>query len=115
MSKKGSITHQIVTECPGLQPGTAKASKNTIVQHKHNAIKFGKWCKEHCGCRSYKDISDHIVENLNRYSQWLESEGKTPATIHTYIAGCCAVMAASVFHLSHWRCDVTIDNYLLAR
>ena len=26
----------------------------------------------------------------------------------------CAVMAVSVFHLSHWRCDVTIDNYLLA-
>ena len=25
-----------------------------------------------------------------------------------------AVMAVSVFHLSHWRCDVTIDNYLLA-
>ena len=26
----------------------------------------------------------------------------------------CAVMAVSVFHLSHWRCDVTIDHYLLA-
>ena len=26
-----------------------------------------------------------------------------------------AVMAVSVFHLSHWRCDVTIDNYLLAK
>lgn len=25
-----------------------------------------------------------------------------------------AVMAVSVFHLSHWRCDVTVDNYLLA-
>ena len=25
-----------------------------------------------------------------------------------------AVMAVSVFHLSHWRCDVTIGNYLLA-
>lgn len=25
-----------------------------------------------------------------------------------------AVMAVSVFHLSHWRCDVTIDHYLLA-
>lgn len=25
-----------------------------------------------------------------------------------------AVMAVSVFHLSHWRCDVTISNYLLA-
>ena len=26
-----------------------------------------------------------------------------------------ATMAVSVFHLSHWRCDVTIDNYLLAK
>ena len=25
-----------------------------------------------------------------------------------------AVMMVSVFHLSHWRCDVTIRNYLLA-
>lgn len=25
-----------------------------------------------------------------------------------------AVMAVSVFHLSHWRCDVIVDNYLLA-
>ena len=25
-----------------------------------------------------------------------------------------AVIAVSVFHLSHWRCDVTVDNYLLA-
>ena len=25
-----------------------------------------------------------------------------------------AVLATSVFHLSHWRCDVTISNYLLA-
>ncbi|WP_369518094.1 hypothetical protein ABXS73_04490 [Intestinimonas butyriciproducens] len=25
-----------------------------------------------------------------------------------------AVMAVSVFHLAHWRCDVTVDNYLLA-
>ena len=26
-----------------------------------------------------------------------------------------AVMAVSVFHLSHWRCDVTINHYLLAK
>lgn len=25
-----------------------------------------------------------------------------------------AVLATSVFHLSHWRCGVTINNYLLA-
>lgn len=25
-----------------------------------------------------------------------------------------AVLATSVFHLSHWRCDVTVSNYLLA-
>ena len=25
-----------------------------------------------------------------------------------------AVMAVSIFHLSHWRCDVTVANYLLA-
>ena len=25
-----------------------------------------------------------------------------------------AIMATSVFHLSHWRCDVTVSNYLLA-
>lgn len=25
------------------------------------------------------------------------------------------VLAVSVFHLSHWRLDVTVDNYLLAQ
>ncbi|MEG2200131.1 MAG: hypothetical protein RRY25_07600, partial [Anaerovorax sp.] len=25
-----------------------------------------------------------------------------------------ALMAVSVFHLSHWRADVTVDNYILA-
>lgn len=25
-----------------------------------------------------------------------------------------ALMAVSVFHLSHWRLDVTVSNYLLA-
>jgi hypothetical protein len=25
-----------------------------------------------------------------------------------------AVMAVSIFHLSHWRCDVTVDHYLLS-
>lgn len=25
-----------------------------------------------------------------------------------------AIIAVSVFHLSHWRCDVTVSNYLLA-
>lgn len=90
MSRKGSITHQIVTRCPGLRPGASKASKNTFVQHRNNAIRFGKWCKTNCSCQDYDDITNNIVELLNQYSSWLESEGKTASTIHTYVAGCCA-------------------------
>ena len=25
-----------------------------------------------------------------------------------------AVMAVSIYHLAHWRLDVTVDNYLIA-
>ena len=89
MSKKGSLIHQIVSKCTGLRLGASTASKNSLVQYKNAAIKFGQWCVQHRGCHSYDDIADDIVNHLNAYSKWLQAEGKSAATIHTYIAGCC--------------------------
>ncbi len=40
--------------------------------------------------------------------EWAQKEGKSLEYDKL------AVMAVSVFHLSHWRCDVTVRNYLLA-
>lgn len=90
MSVKRSLVNQIVTMCPGLQPGGCKATKNTIAQYKDHTIKFAKWCKDQYGCRTYEEITANIVRYLNSYSKWLEGKGKTASTIHTYIAGCCA-------------------------
>lgn len=90
MSKHGSLKHQVKTNCPGLQPGGSTASKNTVVQHQANTIRFVKWCKARYGCRTYEEITENIEYYLNEYAQWLDDTGKTAATIHTYIAGCCA-------------------------
>lgn len=90
MSKHGSLKFQVVTHCPGLQPGGSTASKNTIVQHRNNAIKFANWCKTSYGCRSYEEITVNVESYLNEYAKWLGITGKAAATIHTYIAGCCA-------------------------
>lgn len=47
---------------------------------------------------------------------WLRGANKRFALVHDLPIKYdrLAVMATSVFHLSHWRCDVTIASYLLA-
>jgi len=91
MAKKGSLVHQVARKCSGLKLGGSGPSKNSIVQYQHHAIQFARWCQKHEGCNSVEDITADAVRLLNLYSRWLQEEGKTAATIHTYIAGCCAV------------------------
>ena len=69
--------------------------------------------------RSEKDILklvNTIIVNTKGEGQqsgedfWVKAEKNGLPVVYDRLA----VMAVSVFHLSHWRCDVTVDNYLLA-
>lgn len=85
-----SIRYETIKKCPGFQANAPnKPSKNTIEQYKTHAIKFAQWVKTHYHCRTYEQILEHCIEYLNAYSAYLQAEGKSAATIHTYLAACC--------------------------
>lgn len=56
----------------------------------HHTIKFGEWCKETYHSRHFEDCREHIGD----YLKYLEAQGKTAHTIHTYLAGVCRVYEA---------------------
>ena len=82
-----SIKYEILSKCPGFQKGASGPSKNTIEQYKTHVIKYGQWAKRKYRCRTFEELKDHIQD----YADYLVSEKKRPATIHTYIAACCYV------------------------
>lgn len=61
------------------------ATHATIKQHKNNAIKYGQWCKRTYHSRTKEDCVNHIQD----YVTYLESQGLSASTIHTYLAGVC--------------------------
>lgn len=84
-----SIKYEILTHFPPLPTPPSRPTKNTWEQYKTNTIRFGKWAKKTYGYRTFAQLTEHIMEILPAYSAHLQSEGKTAATIHTYLAGCC--------------------------
>lgn len=61
------------------------ATHNSIKQHKNNAIKFGQWCKRTYRCKNDEDCEKHIQD----YVTYLDGQGLSASTIHTYLAGVC--------------------------
>lgn len=61
------------------------ATHNSIKQHKNNAVKFGQWCKRTYHSRTKEDCVNHIQD----YVTYLEGQGLSASTIHTYLAGVC--------------------------
>lgn len=59
----------------------------TEKQYRNHAIKFANWCKEQYGCRTLDECSAHIQD----YADFLVAQGKSPSTIHTYLAGICRI------------------------
>lgn len=84
-----SIKYEILTHFPPLPTPPNRPSKNTWEQYKTDAIRMGQWAKKKYGYRTFAQLTEHITEILTEYSIHLQKEGKTPATIHTYLAGCC--------------------------
>lgn len=73
--------------------------QQSVKQYKNHAIKFAAWCRETYGCRHMEDC----VPYVQAYIEHLREEGKSPSTIHTYLAGVCRVF------------DLRLDDYDLPR
>lgn len=71
----------------GKNPTQRMPTVNTLQQYITHAVKFGGFCKQTYGCRHFEDCSPHIQD----YADHLVKEGKSAATIHTYLAGVCFV------------------------
>ena len=56
-------------------------------QYRNHAIKFANWCKMQYGCRMLEECSAHIQD----YADFLVTQGRSPSTIHTYLAGICRI------------------------
>ena len=54
----------------------------------------------------YNDNLIYLRESQDNYARAVEDDRPT-------VYDRTATLAVSVFHLSHWRCDVTITNYLV--
>lgn len=97
----GSLKYEIAQKCKKLQQTeeTARGRQATAKSwrtYMDSAIHFGQWCKTTYGCRHFDDCLDYI----QAYSDWLVEQGKSPSTVHTYLAGVCRVYGISLVDIS---------------
>lgn len=93
----GSLKYEIAQKCKKLQQTeeTARGRQATAKSwrtYMDSSIKFGEWCKRRYRCRHFTDCRPHIQD----YAYWLAQQGKSPSTIHSYLAGICRVYEISL-------------------
>ena len=86
--KYKNLKYQIKeVELVRLEKANVPMLTKTEKQYRNHAIKFANWCKEQYGCRMLEECSAHIQD----YADFLAAQGRTPSTIHTYLAGICRI------------------------
>ena len=86
--KYKNLKYQIKeVELVRLEKANVPMLTQTEKQYRNHAIKFASWCKEQYGCRMLEECSAHIQD----YADFLVAQGKSPSTIHTYLAGICRI------------------------
>ena len=86
--KYKNLKYQIKeVELVRLEKANVPMLTQTEKQYRNHAIKFASWCKEQYGCRMLEDCSAHIQD----YADFLVVQGRSPSTIHTYLAGICRI------------------------
>ena len=86
--KQGSLTYQIKhLELERKEKKNTPMLKKTEEQYKKHALKYAEWVKVTYGCKSLDDCKSHIQD----YADYLTASGKTPSTMHTYLASVCRV------------------------
>ena len=93
----GSLKYEISQHCKELmQTGVSSSGKHTSDKswksYMDASIKFGEWCKRRYRCRHFTDCRSQIQD----YADWLAQQGKSPSTIHSYLAGICRVYEISL-------------------
>ena len=86
--KYKNLKYQIKeVELARLEKANVPMLTQTEKQYRNHAIKFASWCKEQYGCRMLEECSAHIQD----YADFLVAQGRSPSTIHTYLAGICRI------------------------
>ena len=86
--KYKNLKYQIKeVELVRLEKANVPMLTQTEKQYRNHTIKFANWCKEQYGCRTLEECSAHIQD----YADFLVAQGRTPSTIHTYLAGICRI------------------------
>lgn len=86
--KYKNLKYQIKeVELARLEKANIPMLTQTEKQYRNHAIKFANWCKEQYGCRMLDECSAHVQD----YADFLVAQGKSPSTIHTYLAGICRI------------------------
>ena len=83
--RKLTITQQI------MQPALEKLAKYqhdlTRKQYIREIKRYVKFCREHFDSRTFSECTNHV----QAYSDYLQKEGYTASTIHTYLSPVCTV------------------------
>ena len=86
--KYKNLKYQIKeVELARLEKANVPMLTQTEKQYRNHAIKFANWCKEQYGCRTLDECSAHIQDSAD----FLVVQGRSPSTIHTYLAGICRI------------------------
>lgn len=70
-------------------------NETTSKQYAKNCEKFAAFCKKE-GITNTKHIKGHERETVQKYADSLRADGKSAATIHTYIAGPCKALGVNM-------------------
>ena len=86
--KYKNLKYQIKeVELVRLEKANVPMLTQTEKQYRNHAIKFANWCKEQYGCRTLGECSAHIQD----YADFLVVQGRSPSTVHAYLAGICRI------------------------
>lgn len=73
-----------------------KTNDNTIKNYKRHIKDFSAWIKTEYGINKPSEARSRAVELVQAYEVRLEDAGKTPATIHGYLAPVCVGLGISL-------------------
>ncbi len=83
--KRESVTHKIMNKVIQIQNEKTPhdLSRKNYIQ---NTKRFIKFCREKYDCKDFESCREHIQD----YCNYLQEQGYTASTIHTYIASVCS-------------------------
>lgn len=93
--RRQSVTNKIMTQVIEIQNEKTPhdlSRKNYI----RNTKRFIQFCREKYDCKDFESCKEHIQD----YSDFLQEQGYTPSTIHSYIAAVCSTFSVPMSEIS---------------